>query len=262
MVKINLLPSHVAERRKVKGLFRLLLFVILVQVGLFSFYVANLAKTEKEKQAALTDAKRRADIVRGLEASYQAELTAAGPINSKLAWYDGIYKHNEAFIAPLQKINEYIYSKLTVRRLALSGTAVSLDCATSDLGQVATAYLNLYNCPYIARGSVVMNPISAGGGRGRTAARRPGGGRAGAMPRMGGAGGRRAGRTATGNAAANGSLNPNETFSVAFSYSLLPEHGLGSQGKVAPGAPGASAPTAGSGTRRPGRPPRRGPSRG
>jgi|GEM_PF-5126243 len=149
MIKINLLPPHVVEKRKVRSLAVLLLALLLVELGGFSFYYATLKRTEADRKAKYAEVNARATEVEGLQAEAQAELAAAKPLLSKVGWYENIYQKNSKIADTLEKINEYIYAKMTVRSLTLNGGQVNIQASTRDLDHVASAYLNLLRSPYI-----------------------------------------------------------------------------------------------------------------
>jgi Tfp pilus assembly protein PilN len=234
MIKINLLPARVVETRKVRSLLKLLILVVLLEAAGLSFAVFSLMQKEKALQTQYNDAHARAEEVRALEQQATAAAAAIVPVKTKLDWYDGIYKHNAKIADSLARINEYIFAKLTVRRLQLNGTSVAISGATRDIDYVAKAYFNLLRSPYISAGSVRMNPSGSGsarggGGRGAAAARGPRGGPPGGMMgRMSGGG--RARTPGSRTAAATGS-NPNEAMAVQFTFALLPQYNIAVAGE-------------------------------
>jgi len=269
MIKINLLPPHVVERRKVRSLAKWLLLVLLVEIVGLSFYVYRLAGEEARKKSEFQEAKAQADLVRGLEEKVSAEKSAAAPFRAKLKWYDGIYKHNAKIADTLEKINEYIYAGMTVRNLSVNGDQVQISGATKDIDHVARAYLNLLRSRYMSPGSLRMS-LSSGpgvpggqsiGGMGFTAgspAMSPMAGMGGRAPAMamrapmmgpmgfmGGPMGIPPGmatRSSTPTAITTAQApNPNEAMSVQFSFALLPTYGLGAAQAGAPAGRGPAA---------------------
>jgi hypothetical protein len=163
MIKINLLPPHVVERRKVRGLAILLVALLLFEIGGLFFYYSTLVRARNEKQKILQDTTVAADRVTGYQAAAAAELAAAGQVLVNVGWYDGIYRNNAKIADSLSKVNEYIYAKMTINSLVLSGAQVTLQGATKDLDHIASAYLNLLRCPYITPARGVTFTPSLGG---------------------------------------------------------------------------------------------------
>jgi hypothetical protein len=227
MIKINLLPPHVVERRKVRSLAILLLAVLLLEIGGFFFYYSTLVQTEKKKQAELKKVTADAQNVLNLDAAAQAEIAAAGSAQTNLTWYDGNNQHNAKIADSLSKINEYIYAKMTIRSLNLNGAQVSIQGSTKNLDHIAAAYLNLLRCPYITPPRGVTFTPSLG----NTAAPSGGPQRSTAEGRDSRISGRPSGQTRqTGvvqaSAPAVTSGNPNEQDGVAFGFTLKPEYSI------------------------------------
>ncbi|NIM05644.1 MAG: hypothetical protein GTO55_05500, partial [Armatimonadetes bacterium] len=166
MIKINLLPARVIEVRRVRNLAKLLILVVLVEVIVLSAGVYSLAKQEQAWETKYDRAHERAEEVRTLEGQVAAAQRAASPLKAKVDWYESIYKHHEKIGEALEKINEYIFAKLTVRQLKLSGSTVRLNAATKDIDHVAKAYFNLLRSSNVVPGTVQMNIGKGSGGGG------------------------------------------------------------------------------------------------
>jgi Tfp pilus assembly protein PilN len=237
MIKINLLPSHVAEGRKARRLLRLVILVLLVEAALCGWYFTTLNSTITTKTEELATAKQQADTVRALQQQVDAAKVAAAPVQANLAWYNSIYAGPKALVQNLKNINDYIYAKLTVKSLTFYGNNVDLQTVTkgsvNDLNNLSTAYLNLLRSPHIDPASVQFNPTfqvssQTAGPRGRGRSR--GGDESGLR------GGRRRGRGRMmdqGNMTMQGpatttaapAFNPNETMSISFTFSLKSQAG-------------------------------------
>jgi uncharacterized membrane protein YgcG len=260
MIKINLLPSHVAEGRKARRLLRLVILVILVEAALCGWYFTTLNNAITTKTAELATAKQQADTVRALQQQVVVTKAATDPVKAKLDWYNSIYAGPKALAKDLVRINDYIYAKLTVKSLSLYGNNVVLQTVTKgseqDLNNLSIAYLNLLRSPHIDPASVQFNPsfqVSS-----QTAGAR-GGGRRGSRGgfESGSRGGRRGSRgrgrmmgeenmaaPGSGMIAAAPAPNPNETMSISFTFSLKAQAGADAS------AAGGFAPAGGRGGRR------------
>jgi len=243
MIKINLLPSHVAEGRKARRLLRLVILVLLVEAALCGWYFTTLNSTITTKTEELATAKQQADTVRALQQQVDAAVALAGPVKANLAWRNSIYAGPKALAKDLVKINDYIYAKLTVKSLTFYGNNVDLQTVTkgsgNDLNNLSTAYLNLLRSPHIDPASVQFNPTF--NATSQTASARPGGrsrgrGRSRGGDESGLRGGRGRGRGRMmdqGNMTTPGpdmtsaapAFNPNETMSISFTFSLKSQAG-------------------------------------
>lgn len=237
MIKINLLPGHVAERRKVRSLAKLVVFALLLEVIGLSYFVVRLVDKEKQLGEKYKDVHQSAEAVRAMEKTTQAEQAAAAPYKGAVGWYDSIIQQNAKIADTLVKVNEYIYARLTVRNLSVNGATVQLAGSTRDIDQVAKAYFNLLRSKYIQTGSVKLSGISGGGAGGRAVTSAGGGGGGGGGPGfrsgMGRFGGGRTTPTTRGRAPAN----PNEAMGVSFTFLLWPDYGMAGGGRPGGGTP-------------------------
>jgi len=189
LLKIDLLPSYVRERRKVKPAIILVVVIILIEVALLmgaSMKVKGaIAATQKE----LDEIEPVAKQVESLEAEAQGDLATVKPAIDRVKYYEDMAKLGDEFIKLIDTVNEYVYEKVTVQNFQTDGSNVSFTAVTDSTESFGRFLLNFLRCPAVTNVSVNTN-IGGGGGGGAAMPGVPGipGGGPGMPPGIGGPG--------------------------------------------------------------------------
>jgi Tfp pilus assembly protein PilN len=155
MIKINLLPDHILESRRVKALLRILIFVLLLEVGALAAYVwapAPFSVTSRNKQAQnrLDEATARADEVRALEEEVAQVRARYSERASWVQWVEEADRLPDKWVRYFTLLNQYIPEDVVINGLPLpSGNVLNLSGQTSDLAAAARWYLNMLRCEMV-----------------------------------------------------------------------------------------------------------------
>ena len=179
MIKIQLLPPYILERRRVKALAILIAFVLIVETLLFAALLwapvpgsyaskARAAVERRDKafaeQAAVEELQAR---VAALEASYGAKQTW-------VTWVDDADRRPAQWVGYFKLLNKYFPGDVVVHGLNLpSGNTLNLTGSTSDMMAAARWYLNMLRCEMVTPdiNAVQFNPgtVAAGAANPRMA---------------------------------------------------------------------------------------------
>jgi Tfp pilus assembly protein PilN len=179
MIKIQLLPPYILERRRVKALALLIVFVLIVETLLFAALVwapvpgsyaskARAATARRDKawadQAAVEELQAQVDRVK---ASYGAKQTW-------VAWVDEADRRPAQWVGYFKMVNKYFPADVVVHGLNLpSGNTLNLTGSTSDMMAAARWYLNMLRSEMVAPdiNAVQFNPgtVAAGAANPRMA---------------------------------------------------------------------------------------------
>ena len=169
MIKINLLPGHIIESRRVKALLRVLGVLILAEVAALAAIIwapgVSFTARYREAEAQYADAKSRADEVRALTAELLQLRASYAEKATWVQWVDDTDLMPGKWDKYLTNINMYIPSDVVLSGLSQpSGNNLTLTGFTSDLRAAARWYLNMLRCPMVAPGvnSVSFNTSTAG----------------------------------------------------------------------------------------------------
>ena len=169
MIKINLLPGHIIESRRVKALLRVLGVLILAEVAALAAIIwapgVSFTARYHGAEAQYADAKSRADEVRALTAELLQLQASYAEKATWVKWVDDTDLMPGKWDNYLTNINMYIPSDVVLNGLSQpSGNNLTLTGFTSDLRAAARWYLNMLRCPMVQPGvnSVSFNTSTAG----------------------------------------------------------------------------------------------------
>jgi len=152
MIKINLLPAHILEGRKVKLVIAaMVLFVLAVTAALMAYVWApapfSLSAQRKEAQKTLADTKAAADQVKSLQTEADQVKASYTSKIGWVAWVEGADQRPEQWSRFYRYLIDYIPSEVVISALpAPSGTTLQLSGSTSDLRAATRWWLNMMRC--------------------------------------------------------------------------------------------------------------------
>ena len=172
MIKIQLLPPYILERRRVKALAILIVFVLIVEAVLFGALLwapvpgsyASKSKDAVQRRdkawAAQAEVEELQEQVAALEASYGAKQTW-------VTWVDDADARPELWVGYFKLLNKYFPADVVVHGLNLpSGNTLNLTGSTSGMMAAARWYLNMLRCEMVTpdMNAVQFNPgiVAAG----------------------------------------------------------------------------------------------------
>jgi hypothetical protein len=155
VIKINLLPRHILESRRVKALLRLIVAVLVLETAAFAAYIwapAPFSVSSRMRQAKQRRAKavQQADAVRELESQVEGVRARYGEKAGWVNWVEEADELPQAWIDYYTAVIGTVPADVVVRALPTpSGGVITLSGATSDLMAAARWYLNTLRCEIV-----------------------------------------------------------------------------------------------------------------
>jgi hypothetical protein len=174
MIKIQLLPPYIVERRRVKALVALLIFVLIVEVLGFMAYLWAPAPFSLSSQRRAAEERRdkafqaEQEVV-ALEAERDRIRGRYEAKGSWVRWVDEADAKPAEWVAYFTKLVDYFPADVVVNGLSLpSGNTLNLSGSTSGLMAAARWYLNMLRCDVVntefGQQAVQFNPGAVAAG--------------------------------------------------------------------------------------------------
>lgn len=172
MIKIQLLPPYIIERRRVKALVALLVFVLVVEVLAFMAYLwapapFSLASRRRQAETRRDRAIEAQNQVMALEDDLAAIKGRYGAKQTWVSWVDEADQRPAQWVAYFKRLNDYFPADVVVNGLNLpSGNTLNLSGSTSSLMAAARWYLNMLRCEMVSPNpnAVQFNPGAVASG--------------------------------------------------------------------------------------------------
>lgn len=150
MLKINLLPPYIYEKRKVRqaALSFGLLFCALIFVMLGWWF--KLSNNERELTAQGAIMKQKAEQVTQLSALVAAEEAKIPPIQQKVSFIEGIMAYNLKWPPILEELAKYTYSRIMYKSVTPSGeNQLAISAHARSVGDCGRYLLNMYRAQHL-----------------------------------------------------------------------------------------------------------------
>lgn len=147
MIKLNLLPSYILERRKVSLLLKLFAFVIVAELGGLFFMAHTLGRQINEEKALLDEAQAEQELVKKTEAEIETVKGETAPEAAWVKFFGEAQVFNAKYATVLEQIARYIYSKSVLQSMSINGSSVSISGTIVGTKPFAQFYLNILRCP-------------------------------------------------------------------------------------------------------------------
>jgi len=158
MLRINLLPAYVAQRRLTARL--IIIFTVLVicaVVGPMAWYVTlppQLNDWTTKATAAVADKA----VLDGLDADATATTAKIGPIQAKLNFYDAAQQYNLQFPKLYRTVAAYTAPQVTLSSMNISATTLTMTAYCPSIAVLNKYLAVMYQEPDIAKVSVTGFP--------------------------------------------------------------------------------------------------------
>ncbi|MDI6828651.1 MAG: hypothetical protein QME62_09225 [Armatimonadota bacterium] len=149
MLKINLLPPYIFERRKVRqaAFIAVLAFMMVLGGMLAWWYTLNKARADLQLQVQEMEARR--DEVVALQKRVEAEEAKIPPIQQKLDFIDGLLKYIDAIPNLYEELARYTYARIRYTSIKPSSDTLSIEAYARSLGDCGRYLLNMYRASHI-----------------------------------------------------------------------------------------------------------------
>ncbi len=147
MISVDLLPSWVKERKKIRNviiLFVILLLIELAVVGMVQKQAQSVLADKQQELKNLEPAKQAADKVASELAETQGQIQ---PYKVRVQFAKDVMDFNKQWQTAIERVFPYISSEAVIKELDCDGTNIHFSGYASSLRQLVRFYLNLMRCP-------------------------------------------------------------------------------------------------------------------
>lgn len=188
MLKINLLPAYVIERRKVRVFSAIAAVALVVEIAVLGFFYNK----QRTLEGALNEAKNQKSSekqrVDALQQEAQGEQAKNQPFQNVIKFIEDTKKSPRKQGQLLSELRKYIYWRVLVTDIDISdGQNVRLSCATDGVDSYARFVSNFMECPLFDQAPLFSGIGGDSGGGGMMGSGMPGmpmGAGMGGMPGM------------------------------------------------------------------------------
>jgi cell division protein FtsB len=149
VLKINLLPKYIWEKRKVKQ--TIFVFVVLfmgVVAGMVAWHL-SLAAKQRDLTAQVADMQIKANEVKQLEAQAVAEEQRIPVIQGKVSFIEGIMQYNLQYPKLYEELAKYTYSRILYRSVEASSGQLKVTAHARSIGDCGRYLLNMYRASHV-----------------------------------------------------------------------------------------------------------------
>jgi len=234
MIKINLLPKSITEKRVMRNLmvlFGVVLVMIIVGGTAFSMSTRS-AAADMEQQAATAEANKAR--VEGIEQQAQKMLESVKPMQQKLDFINAVLSYNGEYPKLYEEVAKWTYEKVSYLLMSCDGSTLTIAAKAKSLDDVGRYLLNMYRATDLFS-EVVISGVPGYG------AQQTMGGMGGFGGEIGGSQASLAGIGAISSSIGNAPLDNSITFGVSCKLKTpITAPAFGAAAAAAPGAPGAA----------------------
>ena len=149
MLKINLLPPYIFEKRKIRR--TAILFGVLVAcvaAGMFGWYGMLTAK-ERDLNSEVLMWEQKAAEVKSLEDQAAAEEAKAPTTKSKVDFIEKVMAYNLAYPKLYEELAKYTYSRILYRSVEPSPNQLKITARARSVGDCGRYVLNMYRASHV-----------------------------------------------------------------------------------------------------------------
>ena len=170
MIKINLLPAHILERRRLRSVIIIAAAVVILEVAVLGVAMTRVKGQLTDANTELAYWKQQAGKVAQFDSVIQSTNGQAGFYGRWVAWDTMIGRYHEAWAENLQEFARWIYARVQVDSLLPTPQQVQIQGRTDTLSSFRKAYLNIIRCPRYANVAFNITGITSGYVQGQTGA--------------------------------------------------------------------------------------------
>ena len=169
MLKVNLLPAYIYERRKVrKASIGFVVLFVAVVLGMLAWWTMLNSK-QKALEVQVADMEMKAQEVTRLEQEAQAEENKIPIIQAKVAFIEALMDYNLQAPKLYEELAKYTYSRVLYRSIQPASNQLMIEAHARTLGDCGRYLMNIYRATHLFN-SVVISGVpgwpkaSSGGG--------------------------------------------------------------------------------------------------
>mgnify|MGYP001025863736 CR=1 FL=1 len=152
MLKINLLPPYIFERRKVRQTAFLFGLIFMLTFGGMVAWWYTLGKKEADLKEQLVVMNQRKDQVLALENTIKAEEAKIPPIKERMDYFRAVMAYNTKFPELYEELAKYTYERILYRSIQPSNNSLTIQAHAKSIGDAGRYLLNMYRARHLFSG--------------------------------------------------------------------------------------------------------------
>lgn len=144
MIKINLLPRTINQKRVVRNTALAFALLLVVIIGGGIAYGMKLRGDVAKMEEMATAAEQWEAKVKGIQQQAQQMRNSIKPVKEKLDFINQVLDYNLAYPKLYEQIARWTYEKITLYSLTCDGKEVKMAARAKSLGDVGRYLLNMY----------------------------------------------------------------------------------------------------------------------
>lgn len=155
MLRINLLPAYLGEKRKVRTA------IVLVSVVLIAIIAAGLGynfgplQTQvKDEDAKATAREADAQAERDIESKTASIRSAIAPLGEKVALVEAVRYHNKLYQKIYRQAAAYTYKEIELNSMSISGSTLSMTAYAKQIDDIGRFYIYMFGNPDVTAVSI------------------------------------------------------------------------------------------------------------
>lgn len=162
MIKINLLPAYIIERRVVRRLMNMFVaFAILLILGIvgitYGYYGRSTARVNEDLQQNWAAGRDEAQDLNRKISTLKTDQESR--LDVFLKFKDDVDRHNQNFPWVLETVNRYLFKAVVVDEIEIENDQLRLKGRIDNNENLGTFYANLRRCPALVPGSVKIDDV-------------------------------------------------------------------------------------------------------
>lgn len=159
MLRINLLPAYIAERKKTRNaiIANSALFAIVLGGMLYWNFGLKVPEVQAEDQKA-ADEQVIADRVNKIVSDTSQLRQQIAPLQDKVNFVKQVRFHNEVRQIIFRKAAKYTYKEVEYNQMAVTGNTLSITGYVKKLSDIGRTYLTFYGNPDVTAVSIAGMP--------------------------------------------------------------------------------------------------------
>jgi len=149
VLKINLLPRYIFERRKVRQAAFLAGLAFVVVLGGMLGWWFTLNKARADLQVRVQDMEARRDEVTALQKRVESEEARIPPIQQRLDFIDGLLAYTDKIPDLYEEVARYTYGRVLYRSIQPAADSLTIQAYSRSLGDCGRYLLNMYRASHI-----------------------------------------------------------------------------------------------------------------
>lgn len=126
MLRINLLPAYIAERRKTRAAIAISVIVFLLPVIALLAYWVQLQGQVKDEEAKATDVEQKKSQIDAINTKAQQTLSQIAPLKDKVDFVENVHFYNTLAPRIYRQAARYTIREVEYNKLAIQGSTLSV----------------------------------------------------------------------------------------------------------------------------------------